>query len=1157
MKKRVKEKLFFEHSYLKVIVIALCVWLTGSVVKAQKMSSLRVPSSQQAQNLRIDKGTKLVKALEKIEHQFDVVFLYRTNVVNGKVITQTKSLPTDIDKALKQLLKNQAVRYKQINSKTYGIYTKQVEKESTIVKHEVHGIVVDMETKVPLPGVNILIKGTTQGTTTNKNGKYTLTVSSSTDTLIFSFIGYQTKIVPINGRTEVNIELQPQTIVGKELVVVGYGTQKREAVTGSVSSVDMEEVLGNRPVSSTAQALQGTVPGLRINSSSGKPGETLDINIRGVESINGGAPLVLVNNVPMSLDDINPNDIKTITVLKDAAAASIYGGRAAFGVILITTKSGSKNQPIQVSYSNNFTISEASEVPQKASTLEYVRALLGLGMARSWNGQSLSTWEDLLVKYKKNPSAYPKGQVMKGGIVYRLAERNYYDTFMQSGFEQQHNLSFSGGSEKTSYRISLGYTNENGILVTDKDSYTEYNLSAFINTELTRNLDANVQVFYNKDKRLTPSDWGQIFRYGVQHLNSTPTGYYIMDNERKLPYYTSNNILKFEKPRKDFNDNLRLFGKLTYTPLEGLSITSEYTFEASDNGRRQYYSTNEYMHPLNYGIYTPNNFTSYLRLARKTEYHAFNLYAKYEQSINNHNFELLLGTNQEKFNTESFQVSGENIISPGVPAISTAIGTIDADDSFGEYAISGYFGRLRYNYKNKYLLQISGRYDGSSRFPAESRYGFFPSISAGWIISDESFMEPLSGVIDYLKLRASWGEIGNQNTGGYYPYYPGMSPYKAQWVSPATDLRYITLSSPALVSSNFTWETVRTINVGIDVRLFKSRLSASFDLFRRQTLGMLAPGAELPAVLGNPAPLQNVADLESKGWELSMEWRDNVGELHYSIGFNLSDNRGFITEYNNPAGLIFSGYYEGQEIGEIWGYTTKGFFTVDDFKKGTLNENLKGGVLKDGIAAFEGYEDKQNPGDIRYVDINGDGVIDNGNKTLENHGDIRVIGNTHRRYIFGVNGSISYKNFSFSFLLQGVGKRDIWIENVLYWPYKSEFSIFYKHNLNYWSPDNTNAYFPRIYANAGGNTHISSKTQTRYLANGAYLRVKNITLGYSFSQELLKHVGVGKVYVFISGENLFKFNHLPEGISAESYNISRGGSYPHLRKYSFGVNISF
>ena len=453
----------------------------------------------------------------------------------------------------------------------------------------------------------------------------------------------------------------------------------------------------------------------------------------------------------------------------------------------------------------------------------------------------------------------------------------------------------------------------------------------------------------------------------------------------------------------------------------------------------------------------------------------------------------------------------------------------------------------------RYLFETNGRYDGSSKFPSKSRFGFFPSVSAGWRVSEEHFMDWSDSFLSNLKLRVSWGNIGNQSIDPYQ-FVPAMEAFRPNWV--VNGSKPTALKPPALVSNNFTWEKVSTLDFGFDLGLFNNRLNLVFDWYRRDTKGMLAPGMELPGVLGTKAPMQNTADLRSKGWEVSIDWNDRIGNVNYYLGFNLYDARTKIMKYDNASQLLGKDadgklyYREGMELGEIWGYDTDRLYTEDDF-------DVEGNP-KPGIPKVKGYN--PNPGDILYVDHNNDGIIDNGTNTGVNPGDTRIIGNSTRRYQYGIRGGAGWKGFSLSFILQGVGKRDMWIMNELFYPQYEEFSTIYDSQLDYWTPERTNSYFPRLYQSAKGNTTANTMTQTRYLQNGAYLTIRNITLSYSLPKKWLTSWGVKNLQIFFSGENLFTFDHLPKGLDPERIVTddlgSRGFTYPYMRQYSFGINLT-
>ncbi|MBI6120817.1 SusC/RagA family TonB-linked outer membrane protein [Salegentibacter maritimus] len=1022
----------------------------------------------------------------------------------------------------------------------------------------VTGTVLDAKTGIPVPSANIIEKGTSNGTMTDFDGNYSIEVPKNA-TLEISFLGYATKEVKVDGRNEIDIDLEEDASALEEVVVVGFGSQKRENVTGAVSTINMDEMIEGRPLSNATSAIEGTIPGLQITSGTGRPGTNPDLQIRGFESINGGEPLVLVNNVPMSINNINPRDIESITVLKDAAASSIYGARAAFGVVLITTKSGNKNQDPKISYSSVTSFDQPTELPKKASTFDFINALNDWGTVGFWTGQDIPTWVNLLEQYRQNPENFPDGQTETGGVTYPLTETDVIgDFYGDTGISQIHNASITGGGENSKYRIGAGFSDEDGIIVTDNDSFKKYTFNTDYSLDVTSNLLLNLNVNYLNS--LTKDPFGNYYN-AITFPPYVPLGNFETEDGTLVPFETPGNLERINPPRETTRDNLRVFTKLQYSPFKNLSLTGEYSYGYNSHKRinvdKQVLTANPERYSLN--SVSPEN-TFFRKETGEGRYHAINIYGNYEKNIDRHNLNLLVGYNQEEQRNESYWARRTNLIDPNLPSLSQATGVLTSDDSYGEWSIRGVFGRINYNFAEKYFLELNGRYDGSSRFPENNRWGFFPSASIGWNIAKEKFFENLNSKVSMLKFRASYGEIGNQdirfNNGALnlYPSIPGLAAINSSWIDPATGLRLVTLSSPQLVSSSFTWETARTSNLGVDISVFNNRLSGSFDTFKRETVDMIAPGAELSAVLGAAAPVQNVANLKSIGWEAEMKWRDKLGDFSYYIAFNVSDSQSEITKFDNEEGLLGQ-YYEGQKIGEIWGYESNGKYTVDDFIEGSLNENLQNGVLKDGVVKPEGIA--PNPGDVMYKDLNGDGIINNGNNTLNNPGDRKIIGNNTRRYRYGIRTGASYKNFDISFFLQGVGKRDVWMNNDLVFPYRGEFSVVYDHQLDYWTPNNQDAYYPRVYPLGGGNYPYSRRTQTKYLGDGSYIRLNNVTVGYNLSENLLKNIFIESVRVFTSGENLFYKDKLPDGLNAEFNNISNGGNYPLLKKYALGINVTF
>jgi TonB-linked SusC/RagA family outer membrane protein len=1142
--------------------------LTGFILLLAMFQGMATESYSQKTKVYLNlKNTSLREVLKTIEENTEFFFMYSSKMIDvDQKLEEVNINGKRIFETLDEVLKETGIGYT-VNGRQILLLNLNYQEKTTNQEEQqpggVSGSVTDVR-RNPIPGVTVTVKGTSQGTITDINGNYTLSNVPPGAILVFSFVGMKKQEIAVTGKASIHMTLEEEPIGIEEVVAIGYGFQKKANLTGAVDQVRIDEVLRSRPVSNLGIVLQGTLPGVEINTSSGRPGESTAINIRGIESINGGDPLILVDNVPMDIYDLNPADIESISVLKDASASSIYGGRAAFGVILITTKKGLREQPMKINYTCNFTSSHASNLPEKASIMETISAFKAWGNTQYQTGQDLTTWENLLIEYQANPSKYPNGETTVNGVIYPLVENDIYGSFMQNSFEQMHNFSFSGGSDKADYRVSFGYSHEDGVMITDKDSYQKYSLSAYLNANLTKKLTSAINIFYKNDKRLTPANYTGLFTLGLRAPSFTDTGYYTHSDGNQYPWGTPNNYLELEPANPNWTDDIRIFEKLEYSFTKGLKLTAEYTFNKSNSGGTTSASGNTYMSiitpvPTKFG--DPNY---YQRSNSDSQYHALNIYANYQKEFKEQRFNIIVGTNQEVSKYSYFYARREKLLDKNNPSLATALGTMNNGESFSDYAISGFFSRLNYSYKDKYLFEANVRYDGSSKFPDNNRYGFFPSFSAGYVLSEEKFMKPVEDIVSFLKIRGAWGEIGNQSISNY-AYIPGMATSNARWVDPATKNLFLTIGPPPLVSASFTWETVITKNIGININFLNNRLNTSFDYFNRKTLNMLGPGAELPAVIGASAPQQNVADLVSKGWELQIDWKETKGDFSYSLGLNLSDNRGFITKYNNKGGLL-SQYYNGYEFGQIWGYVTDGFYTVDDFIDGSLDANLLNGTLKEGIPKFYTVIN-QNPGDIRFVDLNNDGIISPGMNSLSYPGDQKIIGNSNKRYQFGIIGNCSYKSFDLSFLIQGVGKCDFWPivtssadlnTNMIFWPYEDVYSSLYKNQLDYWTPENTDAYYMRSYKGGGGNANKSRRVQTKYLQNGAYIRLKNIELGYTLPTPIVERLFLSHARIFLSAENLWKFDHLPAGMDLEvTGSASNGGVYPYYKKISFGLNVSF
>lgn len=1035
------------------------------------------------------------------------------------------------------------------------------------------GVVKDNQGETVI-GASVVVKGSTNGTITGLDGDFTLDNVKRGDVIQISYIGYVSQEVVWQG-TPLNITLKEDSQTLEEVVVVGFGSQKKANLTGSVSQVKMDDVLGERPVTNVKNALQGSMPGLMV-SGGASPGEAKSFNIRGTVSINGMNPLVLIDNVEGDIDLLNPEDIESVTVLKDAASSAIYGARAAAGVILITTKKAKKGEKFNLNYNANFGFQTSINSPKQASLDEYLRAYQAAGFSETYyagNG-SVSKWREYLAGYKENPAAYPTVgdgiYIGEDGAPYYLNDKDVYKAFQETSFMQTHNLTANGGTEKLRYRLSAGLTKEDGPLIESKDTYMRKNISSFISADITDWLTQEADFRYTVADRSEPMGSGDGI-YCMNHISFYPSG--MMPGSvntsvgKDLPLITPENQIRYNNPYLTDTDNTRIYLRTIMRPIKGLELVGEYTYDRK-NWQKSYYAKKwEYTTEQ---LGSNNSVTSdYLFKSEDHEdYNALNLYGTYNFSIKeDHMFKVMAGFNQERKQNSWISVQTHDMIAPSAPSFTSATGKIIPQNSYSDYAIRGAFYRINYNYKDRYLFEANGRYDGSSKFPKDDRFGFFPSFSVGWNIARESWMEKALDYVSDLKLRASWGQIGNQNIGNY-GYYSTMQPVgnSNYWLKDGGFITYI--STPGLVSNSFTWETVETLDIGFDASMFNSRLQVTFDWYQRTTRDMLIAGIQLPAVVGTSAPMRNAADMRTRGWEIAVNWRDQIGDWKYNVGFNLYDYKSKITKYsNNEDKLLSQNYYEGKTLGEIWGYVSDGFYTIDDFDgPGTWQ-------LKDGVASLDGYNPR--PGDEKFVNLNDDrgtNEINSGLNTVDSPGDQKVIGNSTPRYNFGVNLGVSYKGFSLSAILQGTAKRDVWIGGMSLFPFggsaKAYYPVFYnqtdywepmgscdgqytENDREYWVAKNPDASLYRLYSNMQ-NHGSNQRASTKYLQNGAYMRLKNITLAYTFPKALISKVSLSALKVFVSAENLATISSLPKGYDPER--LSWG--YPFYRTLSFGLNVT-
>ncbi|MDH7460271.1 SusC/RagA family TonB-linked outer membrane protein [Chitinophagaceae bacterium 26-R-25] len=1149
--------------------------------------SLSASASSRAQNVPVSikvRNASIQEVFSKLTKQTGYNFLCDAATVKGISVT-LNVVNINLKDALSRFLDPQQFEIVFGDDKT--VIIKPREQDRLFVQQPdiiITGRVTNNK-NAPLAGATVAVKGTQAATSTDAAGNFKIPVANKEAILVVSFVGFTNKEVPVKNSTDLHIVLQEANREIEQVVVVGYGSQSKAKLTGAAATVKIDELLGDRPVSSLGAVLQGATPGLQVSIGSGQPGANISWNIRGGTDygkdannntvMNSGGPLIIVDNVPYNgpTNLLDPNDIESVTVLKDPASASIYGSRTAYGVVVITTKSGKKNQKVQFNYSNNIVFATPTNLPEKATPIQQVQAWIDGGMTGSYNGnQNLTQWMTLLKDYQANPGKYPMGGDTLNGVYYQLAPTDAVNTLLGNHSTQiMNNFSVSGGSDKTTYRMSFGSTNENGILASsaNQDSYKRYNVKSLVTTDVNSWLNLQLDAGYNNSTGKTPF-YPNVFGDATNTPSALP-----LDSIPTKPgqvIRTGKNELLARAPITTNTDEIRATGRTIIKPVKGLTITGEYTIDNTNTDITQYDKkvTVPMLNP--YG-YTPEGFGNdvYDKSHGWNKNTIINIFGNYALSLNHqHNFTLLAGFNQEQRNTGTDEVAVSGLVSPDLPFLAGTTGlnvpTISTKN-YAEFASRGYFARLNYDFRSKYLFQISYRYDGSSKFPEGHRWVGLPGASVGWRITEEKFMHSLRPYLNELKLRASYGSVANQNIADY-GFFPGMNIATPNWLNNST--KVATLLPPPLTSANFTWETVSSADLGLDWAMLKNRFTGTFDWYQRDTKDILTDAANVPpAVLGTGLPLQNSGSLRTKGFELQLNWKDQIGKVGYNVGVSLFNYTSVVTKCSNTQNIYFNNayqVYEGKKMGEIWGYVTDRFYDTTDFKAGTLNSNLRGGTLLPGVAKQNGQS--PNPGDILYKDLNGDSVITTGAYTLANHGDLTIIGNSTPQYQYAITGGVSYANFDFSFIMNGVAKQEGFLAGTLAYPNQwVTYGALYSHQLNYWTPANKDAYYARIYTdnvNAGQTLQgYNQQAQTRYLRNKSYLRLRNITLRYTVPSAslVMQKLHINKFQVFASMENVTTFSHLPKGIdpdlSVQGSGVGGGIGYPFMRKTSVGINVSF
>lgn len=1110
--------------------------------------AFQMSASVSSQNVTF-KGRNLSarKVLSTFKAQTNYVFFYERSILKDFYPVNLDLKNASIETALKSAFANEAISWN-IVDKTVFLRAKKQDHTTNLAIQQivVTGKVMD-EKGMPIPGANVNIAGTKTGVQTDANGNFSIEVPNKTAKLVVSFIGMEPQEVAI-GNAPLRVFLKEEGQKLEDVVIVGYGKQKKVNLTGAVGSVDSKS-LASRPLTNLGQGLQGLVPNLNISVGNGRPGTGVGFNIRGITSINGGTPLVLIDGVQMDPNLINPNDVDNVTVLKDASASAIYGVRAAYGVVLITTKKGKKNSPMQVSYSYDYTLTRPTKLPKTMNSVDYIKTFMEANATGGLTGGETAydpfTNLDLqkAQEYIKNPTPENAVYVDPGNPkLYRYVANTNWVKELYPGYapQLQHNLSISGGDDKTTYVSSFGYFNQEGLLKAAKQDFNRYNASLRINSDIKPWLNLNSRLLINRVDDNSPASTGigsveSIFRDSrstmpIYHPDGHYSGQGNFSNNLAILEYNGRSISK--------SNDLWFTGGFELKPIKNIKIIGDYTWNSyTYNNSQNTKSFNEYgANGVLLGLYpwtaTPRVYES----NSNDRYVATNIYTQYENTfVKKHYLKGMVGFNQELKQTKGFNANVKSLINQDIPAINlNSDAKPNVGGSIDEWAVSGTFFRINYAFDDKYLFEVNGRYDGTSRFARGQRYAFQPSFSAGWRVSQENFFASLKNVINEFKFRASYGTLGNQQLGSSYPYIANMNSGIGSYIF--GNQQQTSVFAPGLVSANFTWEKVTSKNIAVDFALLENRLSGSFDYYIRDTKDMIVPGTPLPSVLGAAVPSRNAADLRTKGFEFSLGWKDRIGkDWSYNLMLALSDYNATITKFDNPTGSLGT-YYIGRSFGEIWGLETEGFYKSDADAAAVNNSEVWGGTWL--------------AGDIKYKDLNGDGKINFGDNTLANFGDQKVIGNSTPRYQYSLNANVTYKGFDLTMFAQGVGKRDLMLGGNFFWGYNSQWNMPTEALVgNYWTPEHTDAYFSRLRLDGGGN----QQTQTKYLQNGAYLRMKQITLGYTIPSEILEKLKIRNFRLYITGQNLFEITSMYKNFDPEQPNRS---DYPINRSVSVGVQLS-
>lgn len=1087
--------------------------LFASATKSQSIDEMAV--TLKARNV------SAAEVFKAIEANTPFHFMYRYDEIKNIKNINLFAKKQTIASVLKNILTNTSLTYKQVNNQILIINSKTNAAQYPAGSFLPPNLLANMGAQIvsgkvtsaagePLSGVGITVKHKNTGTTTNENGNFSIDVSAG-DTLVFSYVGYVPKEIVAGNQTTINIALEPSVGSLEQVVVVGYGTQKKVDLTGAIATVDGED-LAQKPVGQTSAALEGTMPGVTVTQRNGKPGgDGGTIRVRGIGTMSGSDPLVLIDGAEGSINNIDPNLIASVTVLKDAASASIYGSRAANGVILVTTKRA-KGRGLSISYNDYFGWQTPTDLPELADATTFMQLT---NEAYVNSGRTPLYSNDLIAKY----------QAQGKGNSDSLPNTNWQDQVLSaSGFQQSHFLSVNAGTDKVRLIGAVGYLDQYGIMPNSEFK----RLSIRTNADITISKKLSLQFDMQFINPLT-TEPGAGADAIVSYMNSiSPNKLAVNSNGtwgegwiglNPVAYIQDGGLRKTSAPFGSINAGIN------YKPAEWLTVSVNYAPKLVQTDVNNFTRAIQTYFPDGSPAYKNPSLSSLTVSHSKEFYNNLRGTVTFNKSFGEHNLKVMAGSEENSYNESDFSAFRDNFILPDYPVLNT--GSADNMNNSGSaqsWSLLSFFGRVNYNYKEKYLLELNARYDGSSRFAAGKKWGFFPSASAGWRISEEKFFQSLHNTVNEFKIRASWGQLGNQNIGS--SLYPFVSSVDIGSYSLGGNIVGVAALNN-LANRNITWETTEMSDIGIDLSFF-NHLTVTADYYVRKTRDILLQ-LNIPLITGLTAPFQNAGKVNNKGWDVDVSYNGNAGDFKYSIGVNLSDVKNTVIDMHGINQTNVTVNREGYAMNSIFGLQAEGFFQSD--------EEIQKSATQYGTLA---------PGDIKYKDQNGDGVI--------NQNDYVILGGTIPRYTYGAHFNASWKNFDANIFFQGVGKADGLIYGGGLMPFyvTSAGGTVQQMYTDSWRPDNTDAAYPRLVFGGSNNQQVSSF----WMKNAAYLRLKNVQLGYTLPKQLASKLKMQSFRVFASAYNFFTWDKFWKGYDVET-NVGTAGNYPIVKVFSFGVNANF